>query len=123
MQVHGLASLPKVEGGHGKNLRPQLSIIVVNKLLVDVQWYKQVFGGHIYFDSSQNGYYQWSIQSRENVLIMKDYFRGKCKSHKLHRFFLVDEYFKLRDLNAFLEDNIHHKAWLAFLVKWQKLKI
>lgn len=106
-----------------KNLRPQLSIRVVNKLLADVQWYKQVFGGYIYFDSSQNGYYQWSIQSREDLIKMKDYFKGKCRSHKSHRFFLIDEYFKLKDLKAFLKDSIHHKAWLAFLVKWQKLKI
>ena len=106
-----------------KNFRPQLSIRVTNKLLADVQWYKQVFGGYLYYDSSQNGYYQWSVQSREDLVKMKDYFKGKCRSHKSHRFFLIDEYLKLKDLKAFFEDNIHHKAWQAFLVKWQKLKI
>jgi len=44
-------------GLHMKNFRPQLSIRVTNKLLQDIQCYKQVFGGCIYFDSSQNGYY------------------------------------------------------------------
>ena len=106
-----------------KNQWPQLSIRVTNKYLQDIQWYKQVLGGYIYFDSSQNGYYQWSVQSREDLVKMKDYFKGKCRSHKSHRFFLIDEYLKLKDLKAFFEDNIHHKAWQAFLVKWQKLKI
>ncbi|KAL8464752.1 hypothetical protein ACS0TY_034309 [Phlomoides rotata] len=34
---------------------PQLSIRVTNKLLQDVESYKVVFGGSLYFDSSQNG--------------------------------------------------------------------
>jgi hypothetical protein len=42
----------------GKDPRPQLTLRVVNKLLQDVQWYKEIFGGNIYFDSAQNGYYQ-----------------------------------------------------------------
>jgi len=106
------------------NFRPQLSIRVTNKLLQDIQCYKQVFGGCIYFDSSQNGYYNWSIQSREYILNVLDYFKtSKCRSHKSHRFFLIKEYYYLRDLNSFKEDSIHYKAWLAFMVKWNKLKI
>lgn len=106
-----------------KNHWPQLSIRVVNKLLQDIQCYKQVFGGNIYFDSSQNGYYHWSVQSREDILNVQSYFKGKCKSHKSHRFFLIKEYYNLRDLKAFQPDSIHHKAWLAFINKWNKLKI
>jgi hypothetical protein len=41
-----------------KNNRPQLSLRVTNKLQVDVEPFKSVFGGNIYYDSSQNGYYQ-----------------------------------------------------------------
>jgi hypothetical protein len=37
---------------------PQLTISVTNKLLADVVYFKEVFGGSIYFDSSQNGYYK-----------------------------------------------------------------
>jgi len=37
---------------------PQLTISVTNKILADVQHYKDVFGGAIYFDSAQNGYYK-----------------------------------------------------------------
>ena len=41
-----------------KNNYPQLSIRAVNKHLQDVQYFKEVLGGNIYFDSAQNGYYQ-----------------------------------------------------------------
>ena len=106
-----------------KNNWPQLSVRVVNKKLQDVQWYKQIFGGNIYFDSSQNGYYQWSVQSRKDILIIQKYFKGKCKSHKSHRFFLIKEYYNLCDLKAFQPSSIHHKVWLAFIKNWNKLNI
>ena len=107
-----------------KNLRPQLSIRVVNKHLIDVEWYRTVFGGYIYFDRSQNGYYQWSVQSREDIMKMLNYFKSShFRSHKSKRFFLIDNYFKLYDLQAYKEDSIHHKPWLSFMEKWNKLKI
>lgn len=102
-----------------KNKRPQLSIRVTNKLLQDVQWFKDVFGGGIYFDTSQNGYYNWSVQSREDVLMMLDYFKASTfRSHKSKRFFLIKDYFSLRDLEAFKPDSVYHKAWLNFMNKW-----
>ena len=107
-----------------KNNRPQLSIRVVNKLLQDVQYYKYVFGGNVYFDSAQNGYYQWSVQSREDVLNMLQYFKTHTsRSHKSQRLFLIKDYFTLRDLEAFKADSIHYKAWLDFINRWNKLKI
>ena len=51
-----------------KNNHPQLTISVTNKYLQDVQEYKNILGGNIYFDKSQNGYYKWSIQSKDIVL-------------------------------------------------------
>lgn len=107
-----------------KNLRPQLTIRVVNKHLINVEWYRTVFGGNIYFDRSQNGYYQWSVQSREDIMKMLNYFKSShFRSHKSKRFFLIEKYFKLYDLQAYKEDSIHHKAWLSFMEKWNKLKI
>lgn len=47
---------------------PQLTISVTNKKLSDVQPFKDIFGGNIYFDKAQNGYYKWSIQGREDIL-------------------------------------------------------
>ncbi|KAL6492658.1 cytochrome c oxidase subunit 1 [Orobanche gracilis] len=81
---------------------PQLSIRVTNKLLQDLESYKVVFGGSLYFDSSQNGYYQWSIQSRKDVIMMLSYFKSNTfRSHKSRRFFLIEEYYSLYDLKAF----------------------
>lgn len=37
---------------------PQLTLSVTNKNMADVQHYQDVFGGQIYFDSAQNGYYK-----------------------------------------------------------------
>jgi hypothetical protein len=107
-----------------KNKHPQLSIRACNKLLQDVQWFKDVLGGSIYFDSSQNGYYHWSVQSRADVLNMLAYFKAHTsRSHKSKRIHLIKEYYALYDLGAYSPDNIHHKAWLVFLNKWNNVKI
>lgn len=37
---------------------PQVTISVTNKVLSDVQHYVTTFGGYVYFDVSQNGYYK-----------------------------------------------------------------
>jgi ubiquinol-cytochrome c reductase cytochrome b subunit len=41
-----------------KNSYPQLTISVTNKLLIDVIKFKYIFGGNVYFDKGQNGYYK-----------------------------------------------------------------
>ena len=103
-----------------KNLSPQLSIRVTNKLLQDIEYFKSVFGGNIYFDSSQNGYYQWSVESRADIENFLNYFQYKyCRSSKSQRFFYVKEYYTLRDLKAFKDNSIHNKAWQAFMLKWK----
>ena len=97
---------------------PQLSVRVTNKNNADVQPYKDIFGGNIYFDSSQNGYYQWSIQSRADVIRVTNCLSA-CRSRKSRRFFLLEEYYRLYDLRAFKADSIHDKAWAAFMSKWK----
>lgn len=104
-------------GFYFKNGIPQLTISVTNKLLVDVQAYTDVFGGSIYFDKAQNGYYKWVVQSEKDVLhaisLLKD-----CHSNKSKRFFLVKEYYQLCKLKAYKEESNYYKAWLNFLDKW-----
>lgn len=56
-------------GIYMKNLRPQLTIRVVKKLLQDVEYYRIFLGGNIDFYRSHNGYYCWSVKSRKDVLI------------------------------------------------------
>lgn len=91
-----------------KPLHPQLSVRVTNKLLQDVHYFVPFFGGYIYYDSSQNGYYQWSIQGREDILRLHSYFKNYCRSYKSKRFHLVEEFYMLRDFKAFKPDSPHH---------------
>jgi LAGLIDADG endonuclease len=99
----------------------QLVISVTNKLLVDVIHYKDIFNGNIYFDKSQNGYYKWTIQSKEDILYFTNYIKNcPCYSIKRKRLFLVNEYYNLKSLKADKADinSAKYKAWLIFLDKW-----
>lgn len=99
-----------------KKERPQLSIRVTNKHLQDVQWYKTIFGGSIYYDTSQNGYYQWSVQSRKDISELLDYFQTHpFRSNKSKRFHLIMNYFKLVEMEAFLATSSHYKSWQSFM--------
>ena len=101
-----------------KNSIPQLSIRVVNKNLQDIQEFKTIFGGSIYFDNTLNGYYVWSVQSRIDILRVKDSFIKGCRSNKSKRMFLIEDYYRLKDLKAYKEDSIFYKPWLNFIHKW-----
>jgi len=104
-----------------KNSIPQLTISVTNKLLVDVIAFKDIFGGNVYFDKSQNGYYKWSIQGRNDIKIFQSYIlKCPCFSNKKQRLFLIDQYFELKDLKGYsaLPDSVLGKAWVKFNNKW-----
>lgn len=106
-------------------IRPQLTISVTNKYLQDVEPYLEIFGGNIYYDKSQNGYYKWSINNEE--LHMKYYNYNKInpsKSFKGNRIFLIKEYYKLYNLKAFRSEinTLLLKSWLIFDKKWHKFK-
>ncbi len=107
-------------GFYIKNGVFQLTISVTNKLLVDVQPYLDLLGGNIYFDRAQNGYYKWTVQSKVDVLHISRLLLKYSRSNKSKRFFLVEEYYRLKDLSAYKPDSIHHKAWLHFEKKWNK---
>ena len=108
-----------------KRERPELTLRVTNRLIQDIQWYKDIFGGSIYFDRSQNGYYSWSIQSREAILEFLVYFKSHpFRSQKAKRLFLIHEYFNLYDRKAFPATSPHYKEWVLFMDKWnQKIPI
>lgn len=105
----------------GTYANPQLTITVTNKYYVDVLPYLNIFGGAIYFDKSQNGYYKWSIQSKINIISFLDYVKiCPFQSIKRNRLFLIKEYFRLIELNAHKapEASILNKAWIRFNQKW-----
>lgn len=105
----------------GKSLSPQLTISVCNKLLIDVSYFKEIFGGNIYFDRSKNGYYKWSIQSKENILFFLNYIKNcPSRSIKRKRLFLVNQYYDLNEIKAYRteENTAKFKAWKKFIEKW-----
>ena len=106
---------------NGKPLVPQLTINVTNKLFIDVSYFKNIFGGNIYFDRSQNGYYKWSIQSKEDILSFLNYFKN-CpnRSIKRKRLFLINQYYELKAIKAYSAENntAKYRAWELFIEKW-----
>lgn len=102
-------------------IRPQLTISVTNKYLIDVQYYSDIFGGNIYYDKSQNGYYKWSINREDfHTLFFKYNNINPSKSFKGRRIFLIEEFYELYNKQAFRQDNdsLIFKAWLLFDNKW-----
>lgn len=98
---------------------PQLTLSVTNKSIADVQHYQDIFGGAIYFDSALNGYYKWSVQSREDLLPMLEYFKlCPSRSAKAQRLHLVPKYFELIDLKAYDPESSLHSAWQTFMDQW-----
>ncbi len=106
-----------------KDSYPQQTISVTNKLLIDIEHYKHIFGGNIYYDKSQNGYYKWSVQSKKDVIEITSFqLTAPCRSFKLHRLHMVNRYYELVDLKAYKapKDSVLNKAWDIFVNKWNK---
>ena len=104
-----------------KNGYPQPTIAVTNKLPIDITNYKKIFNGNIYFYRGQNGYYKWSIQSRDDIAFFKTYLsKHPLISNKKQRLFLTDEYYYLKELKAYcaLPGTLLDKAWTKFKNKW-----
>ena len=104
--------------------RPQLTISVTNKLMVDIEYYQQIFGGNIYYDRSQNGYYKWSIYERQAIINFYKNYVKQCNLHttKSKRFHLINKYYELKDHKAYAasKDSAAYKAWHNFIDKWYR---
>ena len=106
-----------------KSNYPQLTISVTNKLLVDITPFKDILGGNIYYDKGHNGYYKWSIISRMEIENFQLYIlKYPCFSSKKKRLFLINKFYSLSDLKAYLplNNNPLNKAWLKFNNKWKQ---
>lgn len=103
-----------------KNGYPQQTISVTNKQKENIESFKNIFGGNIYFDKHQKGCYKWTIQSYENIFIFLNYIKiNPIYSHKRSRFFLIPKFFVLKKLKAYNNSNpIIHKTWLNFIKDW-----
>lgn len=106
---------------NGQRKIPQLTMSVSQKYKPNLLEIPKLFGGEIYYDRGSGGFYKWSIQSREDVLALVDYFKTHLpRSHKLNRIRLVKEYFQLRDLEAYEPHSGLFSSWRHFNSKWNR---
>nr|YP_009444500.1 hypothetical protein [Kazachstania unispora]APD15123.1 hypothetical protein [Kazachstania unispora] len=106
-----------------QNMRPQLTISVTNKYLHDVQYFSTIFGGNIYYDKSQNGYFKWSINKEDlHMKFYKYHLNNPSKSNKGKRLFMIKEYYLLYNMKAYINNFTNqtymYKKWIMFENKW-----
>lgn len=101
--------------------RPQLFISITNKYLVDIQPIKDVLGGQIYFDKSQNGYFKWVITNEKNHLNFYNYIQNNpSRSFKGNRLYLLPSFYKYYNNKSYIKnDSLLYKNWLLFESKWK----
>jgi len=106
--------------------RNQLTISVFNKHYQNVVEFQKEYGGHIYFDKSNNGGFQWKINSKlEHLNFLDKFFIYPCKSVKANRIFLIKQYYELAALKAFkaeLKSKIYSN-WMKFQKNWNNKSI
>lgn len=101
---------------------PKLIIQVKDKEYKNIHEYLKTFGGQIHFDKSQNGFYQWSIQSFTDHITFYNYSKNHVlRSNNAKRFYLIKKYYHLIQFQAYKPNNIHHKAWIYFMNKWNSI--
>lgn len=104
-----------------KGDHPQLCISVTNKYKENVLHFQTFFGGNVYYDKAQNGYYKWMIFSKNDVINFLDYIKkNPVFSHKKNRLHLVPRFYELKALRAYMcsAHSQTYKAWTYFMDKW-----
>lgn len=90
-----------------KNNTSKISISITNMLLTDVDIFTSVFGGQSYFDSGRNGFYEWSVKTEKEVLMIKNYFMHsdiQLQGKKGKQLPLIEEYYELEKKESYKED-------------------
>jgi ubiquinol-cytochrome c reductase cytochrome b subunit len=109
----------------GNYAKMQLRIGVTNRLEQDIIMFKERFGGGIYYDRSQNGYYSWSITKVELIHDFIHYSKiCPIRSIKGKRLLMVPRLYELKSTYAFKADPncALYKVWLEFKSKWDASK-
>lgn len=99
---------------------PQLVISAAQKKDVDLQIFKEVFGGTIRLDKRSNTW-KWELYNEESILNFWQYCKNyPLHSHKKKRMFLVPRFFELRKNRAYRSDisPLLKKTWLNFEKEW-----
>lgn len=99
---------------------PQLIVSVSNKKVENCEFFQQFFGGKIHFDKRSNTY-KWNLYKKEEILFFANYLKKyPLRSYKKKRFFLIYEFFALKQLRAYSQspETALYKAWCLFEKKW-----
>lgn len=100
---------------------PQVTVSVTQREREVLLPYLTAWGGHLYYDRSQNGYWKWQICSRRELLAFLTVAQaGWIRSHKRQRTFLLPRYFELLDQRAYRADptSALGKGWTAWRTRW-----
>lgn len=110
------------EHKYNDTFRYQLTISIGNKSRCNIEFLISIFGGKIYFDKSNNGFYIWRANSKLLHLKLYDYFlKFPPKTIKVHRTYLIKEFHELNESKVYRDTNIlsmNYKIWKKFLIKW-----
>ncbi len=101
---------------------PQIAIKATNKASVNVEML-EIFGGRVRFDRAQQGCYNWSISSREDILNFMEYAKAHpFRTEKRQRLHMIPRYYELKAQRAHKaeEGTVLNKAWLEMKRKWRK---
>lgn len=104
-----------------KNGAPQLIVSASNKDKVDLEPFREVFGGVVRLDKRSNTW-KWDIYSEEAILSFCNYLKKHpLQSHKKKRVFLVKRYYALKACRAYKQEpnTLLHKAWDKFEKDWR----
>lgn len=120
---HGwFAGMFDSDGAIRMNPNFQITISVTSKHRHIVENFLEKFGGSLYCDRSQNGYWTWAVQSQVNNMRMLEYFKYfPVRSSRRQRLFLVPKIYKLLAIKAhqLSTESILHKKWLSVLEDWK----
>lgn len=103
------------------NNRPQLTISVTNKYLIDIIDFYNLLGGNINFDKSQNGYFKWVISNETLHMKFYEYIKlNPSRSWKGQRLYLIPEFYKYYNSKSYIINNsLLYKSWKIFDKKWK----
>lgn len=105
----------------GNGIYPQITISVTQKDKSVPLAFREVFGGSLFFDKSQNGYWTWSVQSKQNVQQMLEYFKHfPVQSSRRQKFFLIPRQYECINQKPIKDKNsAMYKKYTNLIEKWR----
>ena len=115
-----LGKINRLANSRGSN---QVRLSISNKYLPNLIVFEQAFKIGRIREVKQRGHtgHVWEISNEQEILLFLDYVRkNPLRSNKAKRFFLLERYFELKQMNAHLAppSTQLNKAWILFAQKW-----